>query len=401
MKIAYFDCFCGAAGDMILAALLDAGAPLETLTQTVAALKLAGVSVQADIVKRHGIAARHVRVTLSADAPRKHRHLHHIEALIGAAALAPDVAERALAIFRRLAQAEAEVHQTSVAKVHFHEVGADDAIVDIVGACALLAALGVQRVECSPIPVGSGTVQCDHGLMPVPAPATARLLRDVPIAACEETGELTTPTGAAILSTLAGNYGPPPSMTLRAAGVGAGTREGRTRPNILRVLVGESADSADLEHDFVCVLEAQLDDMTGQALAHALENLLAAGALDAYLTPILMKKGRPGHLLTVLSAQEAASRIERLILTQTSTFGVRRHEAQRAKLSRAHVTVPTRFGDIRVKLGRIGEATVHAWPEYEDCAAAARRCGASLWDVQQEALHAWTRGAAEASDRAR
>lgn len=393
MLIGYFECFCGAAGDMILAAMIDAGLPLDVLRETVAALNLPGVGVEVERVNRHGLAATQVHVQVDSSAPRKHRHLHHVEKIIDDAALPSRVADPAKSIFRRLAEAEAMVHGTTIEKVHFHEVGAEDAIVDIVGACAGLDALGVERVFCSPLPPGSGTVTCEHGVMPVPAPATVELLKGVPLAACDEPGELVTPTGAAILTTLAADFGPLPAMRLGRVGVGAGSREGRTRPNVLRLLLGETEDADETEADVVTVLECQLDDATGQALAFACERALAAGALDAYIVPIIMKKGRPGQLVTVLCRAEQAGELESLLLRETGTFGVRRHECRRAKLARGHVTVQTRFGPIRVKVGRRGGEALTAWPEYDDCAAAAQAHGVALRTVQDEALSAWTRHA--------
>lgn len=391
MTIAYIDCFSGVAGDMLLAALLDAGVPLERFQQTIARLNLPEVTLTAEKVKKQGIAATHVRVHLDSSVPQKHRHLHHIERIIDAADLPAKVAEIAKRIFARLAEAEALVHATTIEKVHFHEVGAADAIVDIVCAAAGFVHLDVEQIVCSPIPTGSGTVTCDHGVMPIPAPATAQLLRNVPIADCDETGELATPTGVAIATTLASSFGKPPAMTLRAIGIGAGTRDGKTRPNIVRLLIGEAGnlpEKSDLEYDEVLVLEAQIDDSTGQNLAFAAELLLEAGALDAYVTPIIMKKGRPGQLLTVLCGSASATRLEMLVLQHTTTFGVRRWPAQRVKLARTHEMVSTRFGPIRVKIGFAGEQRLQTWPEYEDCAAAARNAGVPLKIVQMEALRA-------------
>lgn len=389
MRIAYFDCFSGAAGDMILAALLDAGCPLGPLQQAVQALNLPGVTLRAEKVKRGGIAATHVRVDVGAEAQEKHRHLHHITAMIDAARLAPPVADAAKRVFQRLAAAEAQVHATTIEKVHFHEVGAADAIVDIVCACAALHELRIEAVHCSAVPTGHGTVRCEHGIMPVPAPATANLLAGVPLAACDEPGELTTPTGAAILTTLSRSFGPPPEMTIRAIGYGAGTREGRTRPNVLRVLVADSAAAVADEQDVVVVLEAQVDDAPGQVVGHAVERALSEGALDAYIVPIIMKKGRPGQLLSVLCSPADADKMEDVLFRETTTFGVRRATLARHKLAREHVSVQTPFGAIRVKVGRRGGAVVQAWPEYEDCAAAAQRSGAALRDVQRAALAAY------------
>ncbi len=390
MRIGYFDCFSGAAGDMILAALIHAGCPLAALQDVVERLRLPGVTLRAQRVQQGGLAATRVRVE-SGD-PKSHRHLPEILSIISAADLSTRVTERATAVFKRLAEAEAAVHGTSVDAIHFHEVGAADAIVDIVGACAGLQLLELDRIVCSPIPTGYGTVTCDHGVMPVPAPATAELLKGVPLADCDEPMELTTPTGAAILVTLADDFGPLPPMRIASVGYGAGSRVGKTRPNILRLLVGEATDAPAAEHDQVVVLEAAVDDATGQAVAYACERLLAAGALDAHIVPIIMKKGRPAQVLTVLSRPEDVETLERILFDETTTLGVRRHAAQRTKLARETVTVETRFGPIRVKIGRRGDQHVNAWPEYEDCAAAAQRCGVPLQVVQQEALRSRAQG---------
>ncbi len=421
MRCGYFDCFSGAAGDMILGAILHAGCPLDALQSAIARLKLPGVRLSAESVRRGGIAATqaHVNVLPLSDQarphqPRRARHLPEILDIIAAAQLPGAVEQHAVRIFRRLAEAEAAVHGITVDSVHFHEVGADDAIVDIVGACAGIELLGIQRNICSPIRTGHGTVQCAHGILPVPAPATAELLKNVPLAAADEPVELTTPTAAAILTTLAESFGPPPAMRILSVGYGAGTRETHTRPNVLRLILGEletetelrgSASPADeqdqarsnLESDRVVVLEAQVDDATGQAVAFACETLLAAGALDAYVVPIVMKKSRAGQLLTVLGRPEDRTRLEAIIFRETTTFGIRRHECQRSTLPRQHATVATRFGPIRVKVGRRSDGSLQAWPEYEDCAAAARQFGAALRDVQQEALLSWSTSRAEAA----
>ena len=283
MRIGYFDCFCGAAGDMILGALVDAGCPLPALQETVAALKLPGVSLSAEKVDQKGIAATRVTVAVGPEPRKKHRHLPEIVSIIDRAGLKPRVADGAKTIFGRLAEAEATVHNTAVEKVHFHEVGAADAIVDIVCACAGLALLEIERVICSPIPTGRGTVTCEHGVMPIPAPATTLLLKGVPLADCDEPGELTTPTGAAILTTLANRFGPLPPMCIEAAGYGAGTRTGRTRANFLRLIIGDADAQESRETDAVCLLEAQVDDATGQVVAYACERLLEGGALDVFV----------------------------------------------------------------------------------------------------------------------
>jgi uncharacterized protein (TIGR00299 family) protein len=374
---------------MILGALVDAGCGLDALTKAVARLSLPGVTLSADKVRRHDLAATQVVVSTAPETPAKHRHLPEVLQIIDAAGLEPSVAECAAAIFRRLAEAEASAHAIPIEKVHFHEVGAADAIVDIVCACVGAAELGLERIICSPIPTGSGTVTCEHGVLPVPAPATVHLLKGVPLADCDEPGELTTPTGAAILTTLADDYGPLPPMRISSVGCGAGTREGQTRPNLLRLIVGEAEPEPSDQADVVSVLEAQCDDATGQTLAYACERLREAGALDAFMVPIIMKKGRPGQLLTVLCRREDVAALETIIFRETTTLGIRCHEARRSKLAREHVAVQTRFGTVRIKLGRRGDQTVRAWPEYEDCARIARQNGVPLREVQQEALRVW------------
>jgi uncharacterized protein (TIGR00299 family) protein len=388
MRCGYFDCFSGAAGDMILAAMLHAGLRLEALQETVARLRLPGVELAAEQVARGGLTATHVTVRVSA-APDRHRHLPDIQQIIAQAGFSQRVTDDAQRVFARLAQAEAAVHGIPVEKVHFHEVGAADAIVDIVGACAGSEALGLDEIVCSPIPTGSGTVTCEHGQLPIPAPATAELLRGVPLTACAEVGELTTPTGAAILTTLASSFGPLPAMRIASIGYGAGSRENPTRPNVLRLLIGAVALPASEDEDEVTVLETQVDDATGQMIAYALQRLLEAGALDAYAVPIVMKKGRPGQLLTVLGRPADAAALEDILFTETTTLGVRRHGCVRHKLARGQETVGTRFGPIRVKVGRRGEQVRQAWPEYDDCAAAAREQGVPLRAVQDAALQAW------------
>ena len=395
MRLAYFDCHSGVAGDMILGALLDAGCPPETMHDAISQLKLDDVQLEIERTQRGGMAGTLAKVRIQET--HHHRHLPDIQRIIEATALPAAVKTNALAIFQRLAEAEAKAHGIPLEKVHFHEVGAADAIVDIVCACTGLEALGIQQIVCSAIPTGNGTVTCAHGVLPVPAPATAELLRNVPIAASDAQHELTTPTGAAIATTLAQSFGPLPNLTISAVGYGAGTREDPKRPNLLRILIGDSALEQHEEGDVVTILEASLDDTTGQALGYACEQLLNAGALDAYLVPIIMKKGRPGHLLTVLCQPQDADRLEAVIFAETSTLGLRRSESMRARLARSVDTVTTRFGEIRVKVGRHCGRVVQVWPEYEDCAAAARSTTTPLRDVQHEALHIWNKNADDSS----
>ncbi len=372
---------------MIVGALVDAGADATALQERLAALPVSGYQLSFEKITKQGFAATRFVVDLDKTEKQPHRHLKNIVSILDESGLPEGVKKKAKAIFTRLAEAEAKVHGTSIEKVHFHEVGAVDAIVDVTAAVLALELLGVDRVLCSEVPVGSGTVQCDHGVMPVPAPATAELLRGVPLAACEERGELTTPTGVAILTALAEAFGPMPAMTIRAIGLGAGTREGKTRPNVLRVMLGEPADVG--EADEIVALETNLDDVTPEIVSFAMDRLMAAGALDVYTQPIQMKKGRSGWLLTVLCEPHRAAAIEQVMFAETPTFGVRRVAMRRSKLRRRHETVETRFGSIRIKIGeRAGVVT--AAPEYEDCRAAAEATGAPLRDVMAAARDVWS-----------
>lgn len=386
MTTAYFDCFNGAAGDMTVASLIHAGADAESLRQQLTALPVTGYELTIESVTKQGFAATRFHVALDETAHQPHRHLKHIVEILDGSKLSSSVIHKAKRIFTRLAEAEAKVHGTSIEKVHFHEVGAVDAILDVTGAVLALESLGVDRIVASPIPVGSGTVTCDHGIMPVPAPATAELLRGVPIAPTEETGELTTPTGAAILTTLADAFGPMPDMRIERIGYGAGTRDGRTRPNVLRVMLGSTAAAG--ETDEVAVLETNLDDATPEVIAHAMDRLFEAGALDVYTLPIQMKKGRGGTMLCVLCDTERAGELESLLFVETPTFGVRRTTMRRAKLSRRLETIETEYGTIRIKVGTREGVTTSA-PEYEDCRAAAQAHHVALRTVMTAAQHAW------------
>jgi len=381
MKIAYFDCFSGASGDMILGALLAAGAPEAAFREQLGRLGVGGYELGIQAIRKQGFAA--TKVDVHAAEQSSHRHLHHIARIIHDSGLSATVKDRAIGVFTRLAEAEAKVHGTSVEKVHFHEVGAIDAIVDVVGAVIGLDLLGVRRIVCSSVPVGSGTVKCQHGVMPVPAPATAELLRGVPLAACEESGELTTPTGAAILATLADAFGPVPDMTIQSIGYGAGTRDGQTRPNVLRLLIGEAGGpAADAERvDEIVVLETNLDDATGQQVGHALDALFAAGAVDVFTTAIHMKKNRPGVLLTVLAPVDRVFACEEVLFTHTPTFGIRRHACSRTKLERRIETVDTKYGPVSVKVGMWAGRVLTVTPEHDDCVHLAAKCGVLLRDI--------------------
>ena len=379
--IAYFDCFSGISGDMVLGALVDAGADLGQLEHELRKLKLDGWKISAEKVQRRAIFATHVKVEASEH--HHHRGLSVILRMIDEAGLAPRAAERAKRIFTRLGEAEARVHQVPVEKVHFHEVGAVDSIVDIVGAAVGFELLGLDEFACSALDVGGGQVKTAHGLLPVPAPATADLLRGAPTYSSGILRELVTPTGAAIATTLSTRYAEMPRMTLRAIGYGAGTADLAEKPNILRLLVGENAVSEAGEYwdAPVTVIETNVDDMSPQIYGYFAERALAAGALDVFSTPAQMKKNRPGLLVTVLCDAEKVPQIIDLFFRETTTIGVRTHEVRRKTLERELVPVDTAFGSVRVKLSRMNGSLLNATPEYDDCQRIAAECGVPLKEV--------------------
>ncbi len=387
MKVGYFDCFSGASGDMILGALLDVGLPIEDLRAGIDALSVPGIDLKAHKERRGAFTGTRVEV-IAQEGPHPHRHLADLLGLVERSALPEPVKATAARIFTRLGQAEATVHGLPVERVHFHEVGALDSIADIVGAAYGVSRLGLDRIACSPLNLGSGWVRGAHGAMPVPAPGTAELLRGIPAYGSAIPFELTTPTGAAVLSTLATAFGPMPEMTIAAVGYGVGGRELQDQPNLLRLLVGEAA--ADLERDRIRVIEANIDDMSPELYEPLMEALFAAGAYDVSLAPLLMKKSRPGTLLTVLAPEEAAERCAECVLRGSTTFGVRLTTAERRKLRRWHVEVETPYGRIRVKCGGLGGAAWTLAPEYEDCRRIAAERGVPVREVFEAA-----RGAAE------
>jgi uncharacterized protein (TIGR00299 family) protein len=318
-----------------------------------------------------------------------HRHLRSILDLIEVSGLEGDVKERATHLFQRLAEAEAAAHDISPEQIHFHEVGAVDSIVDVVGGVIALRWLGVPRFVASPLNVGTGTVTMSHGTFPVPPPATVRLVAGVPVYGAGE-GELLTPTGALLVTAYAADYGPLPLMRIEATGHGAGERETKGRPNVLRLMVGEEATAA--AGDRVLVLESEVDDASPQLLGPLVDRLLGAGALDAFFTPVQMKKGRPGVLVTVLAEPQRREAIEELLFRETTTLGVRRQEWERTTLERDNVTVATVYGPIRVKIGRRGGTVYNAGPEFEDCQRAATERGVAVKEVLAAALAAWRSG---------
>jgi pyridinium-3,5-bisthiocarboxylic acid mononucleotide nickel chelatase len=395
--IAYFDCFSGISGDMVLGALVDAGAELRAIERELGKLKLPGWAISAEKVQRRSIYATRVKVRVegstTAHAHRQdardahehgsHRGLSEIVNRIDAAELAPRAAERAKKIFRRLAEAEARVHQIPLEKVHFHEVGAVDSIIDIVGAAIGFELLGIDEFACSSFDVGGGQVDTAHGLLPVPAPATVELLRGVPAHSSGIQRELVTPTGAAIATTLATRYEEIPPMILRAVGYGAGHMDLAEKPNVLRLLLGERVESEAGEYWAapVTVIETNVDDMSPQIYGYFIERALAAGALDVYSTPAQMKKNRPGLLVTLLSEAENVGRLIDVIFRETTTIGVRTYEARRQTLERKMVSVKTPFGEVRMKVSHRNGFILNATPEYDDCQRIAAERGVPLKQV--------------------
>jgi pyridinium-3,5-bisthiocarboxylic acid mononucleotide nickel chelatase len=384
-RIVYFDCASGASGDMLLGAVVDLGLPIERLREELAKLPLSGYRIESRRVTRSGLAATKVDVLAEGPSPA-HRHLHHILELLETSRLDAALKERAAGLFRRLAEAEAEVHGTPIEKVHFHEVGAVDSIVDVVGGVIALGWLGAARFAASPLNVGAGTVTMSHGTFPVPPPATARLVAGVPVYG-EGEGELLTPTGALLVTAYATEYGPLPAMRIERTGHGAGGRETKGRPNVLRLIVGEEAGAPAGER--VLVLETEVDDAVPQLLGPLLDQLLAAGAKDAFFTPVQMKKGRPGVLVTAIADPSRREALEELLFRETTTLGVRRQVWDRTVLERETATVETAYGPIRVKIGRRGGIVYNAWPEFDDCQRAAGEKGVAVKEVLAAALAAW------------
>jgi uncharacterized protein (TIGR00299 family) protein len=434
MRIAYLDCFAGVSGDMFLGALVSAGVPADVLHQAVDVLNV-GASLEMGTVDRSGISSTSVRV-LEAGRPadqathshshaeqhhpyhddhqhahshehshthshdhehsHSHEHEHHehahgrslsaIRKLIEAAKLPDAVKQTAIHAFELLGASEAKIHNVDIEKIHFHEVGAVDAIVDIVAASAGIHALGVNAWYCSPLNVGGGMVDCAHGCFPVPAPATADLLRDVPTYSAHVQQELVTPTGAALIRAISPTFGPQPAMRVQNIGYGAGTRNPKDFPNVLRLSVGETAGAS---HSAVAVLETAVDDISPQILAYVTERALALGALDVMSTAVQMKKGRMGTHLTVLADDAKVAALEDLLLRETSTLGVRIHHERRSCLDRDHVTVTTPYGEIRMKIGSRSGEIYNVAPEFEDCRLAAEAKGVPVKVVQQSAIAAY------------
>ena len=380
MKTLYFDCFAGASGDMILGAMVAAGVDPEFLRQQLSLLPVAGFSINFETVNRSGLSATYARVE-TAHEP-SHRHLSDIKQIIDGSELSSSVKQRAIQIFTRLAEAEARVHNEPIDKIHFHEVGALDAIVDVVGAAICFDALQIERFVCSPLHVGSGMVKMAHGQFPIPPPAVAELLKGVPFYATELKGELLTPTGAAIITTVCSEFGPIPQMKTDTTGYGAGTREYPDFPNVLRVLLGET-EAHGANDERLWMLETNLDDASPQIIGHVMDRVLELGALDCFFTPVQMKKNRPGVLLSVLCGRDEKEAVMKLLFTETTTLGVRSYEVARRALQRSVVRVETQYGPIDVKVAHLDGRIVNEMPEFEQCRQAAARANVAVKVVEE------------------
>lgn len=385
-KIAYFDCFAGISGDMILGALLDIGLPRKDLVAMLGKLPLKGYGLEARRVKRGSLRGTKMTVRLDKGAGKRIRGLDDILHILGRSSLPGPVLSGAEGVFRLLARAESRVHGSVPTEAHFHEVGAVDSIVDIVGSLAGLHLLGIEEVYASALPWNSGIVECAHGKLPVPAPAVAELMKGIPVYPHHILGELVTPTGVAILKSRASEFGYLPPMRVSGVGYGAGGDRFRGFPNLLRLVVGEA--SGETAGESVTVVETEVDDMSPELLAYLTGRLLEEGVLDVYTTPVVMKKGRQGQLLTVLCSPEMAPAVTELILRESTTLGVRFHEEKRVAVSRSVMKVVTPYGRVRVKAARRPGAEIALSPEYDDCVGAARKRGVPLSRVMAAAVRA-------------
>ena len=373
---------------MTLGALVDAGVSLDHLRDELRGLEVPGWEISAEKVWKNGMSSTYVKV--KTEDQSMHRSLTAILEILEKSRLSPRVRERASAIFRRLGEAEATVHDVPIEKIHFHEVGAVDAIVDIVGACIGFEALGIEQFACSALNVGGGTAKMAHGVLPVPAPATGKLLQGKPTYSNGLQKELVTPTGAAIVATLCTHFGPQPPMSVSSIGYGAGTADLEGQPNVVRIMIGEAVENAVAGFDEeIAIIEANLDDMNPQIYGYFQEKALAAGALDVYSTPIQMKKNRPGILLTLLCRPHDTGALMDLVFSETTTFGARTYRAQRRTLPRECVSVHTQFGDVRMKISRVNGHIRQAAPEFEDCKKIAQQHHVPLHLVMDEAKRAF------------
>ncbi len=381
MLTGYLDAFSGASGDMIVGAALDAGADFQGLKRALGSLSLSGYEIRLESRVVSGIAAR--RFIVAVNAEQEERNLESIVELISSSALSQPIKDRAIAVFEALAEAEAKVHRTSVREVHFHEVGAVDSIVDVVGAVWAFEVLGLERLLVSALPMGSGVVGSRHGPLPIPAPATLELLSGFPVRLQDGAHEMVTPTAAAIIKVLARPANFPLDFEVERVGYGAGARDYADRPNVLRLILGRELSGFD--HDRLYVVESNIDDMNPQIYDYLVERLLAAGARDVTLTPTIMKKGRPGVIVSALAPGDLRQAVARELLAETTTLGVRFYEVSRLMARREIREVQTRFGPIKVKVARIQNAHLRAVPEYEDCRAAAQKHRVPIQLVMEEA----------------
>ncbi|MCP4193983.1 MAG: nickel pincer cofactor biosynthesis protein LarC [Planctomycetaceae bacterium] len=383
MKTIYLDCASGISGDMMLGALVDLGVDLAAIQTGVDSLGLPSCQLKCEEVKRHAFRASHVKVVHEPE--HAHRHLHHITEMIARSSLSDAAQELATRIFTRLGEAEAKVHGTTIEKVHFHEVGAVDSIADIVGAAIGISMIGAERIVCSPIPTGTGFIEIAHGRCSLPAPATAELLRGIPLVELEVPFELTTPTGAAIVASVATSFGGLPDMAIESIGYGAGSRDLKSQANLLRMIVGQP--STLTPRDRIVVLETNLDDVTGEILGYCTQRLMEAGALDVFTTAIQMKKNRPGTQLSVLCAADQVVELEAIVFQETRTLGIRRWQADRHLLEREPCDLQTPLGPIRAKKITLSDGSVCFSPEFEDCQRIAREKQIPLQQVLDVAKH--------------
>lgn len=382
MKILYFDCFAGISGDMTLAALADCGADINYIVENLKLLPMQGWRLHFEQKVSQGIRGTALKVHLGGE-QQPHRHYQEIKDMLIHSGLPDMVKSTSITIFNSLAVAEARVHGTSVERVHFHEVGAVDSIIDIVGAALALHSLDINEIHCSELPVGNGTIRCSHGLLPVPAPATAELLKDVPLRHTDIQGELVTPTGAAIIKALSKSFGQMPSMLLEATGYGFGTKNFGI-PNFLRVFKGESREISFVSES-VCLVETNIDDMNPEIYEYLSEKLFEAGALDVYITPIIMKKSRPGSLLTIICRPHQHRQMAEIILSETTTLGVRYRIEERYAAARYLRKIQTKYGVVHIKVGQ-AVGNIGFQPEYEDCKKIARSSGRPLKEIYNEVL---------------
>ena len=388
--IAYLDCFAGISGDMLLGALLSAGWPVEGLQDVIARLKLGDVQLEAQRVSKHGVSA--TQVTIHSPSHQPHRGMKELSAIVLDAALSQSIQESALSALRLLAEAESEVHNVPIERIHFHEVGAVDTVIDIVGALVGLQELKVDSVYSSAVPWSRGTVKTEHGILPVPPPAVALLLKGMPVVGVEIEGETVTPTGATLARTLVKNFGPMPAMKVAAVGYGAGQRDWPDRPNVLRLAIGQAEEKANgLTAETLTMLTCNIDDMNPQWYGPVIEALQKAGALDVWLTPVQMKKNRPATVIEVLCQKDRTDELRTLLLKQTTTLGVREHDVTRYSLQRRIETVQTKYGPVRIKVATLPDGSIKVAPEHDDCAARAVEHSVAVSEVWMAAQQAFSK----------